>query len=150
MKRITFLVLAIILLLPLVAFGCDGESGNGAGSATIQLSCDDFAAQNHITRSVTVAKSGSLTVVLCSNPSTGFQWAENATISATSVIRQTSHDYEAGQANSEEMITGAPGQDTWVFTPQKTGPATISFTYGRPWEDGEKDVWTLTVNVTVE
>jgi predicted secreted protein len=154
MKRITFLVLTMMLLLPLLAFGCQGESGNGADNVTIQLSCDDFASQNHITKSVTVAKSGSLTVSLCANPSTGYQWEENATISMIAgggiIVRQTSHDYAAGQASSEEMIVGAPGKDTWVFDAQNKGQATIAFTYGRPWEGGEKDVWTLTVNVTVE
>jgi len=154
MKKAIILGLVAALLLPLAAIGCDGESGNGAGSATIQLSCDDFASQNHITRSVTVAKSGTLTVILCANPSTGYQWEENATISFVAgngaIIRQTSHNYEAGEANSEEMIVGAPGEDTWVFDPQREGTATISFSYGRPWEGGEQGVWTLTVSVTVE
>jgi predicted secreted protein len=154
MKKITFLVLAIVLLVPLAAFGCQGESGNGADDVTIQFSCDDFAAQNHITRDVTLDKSGSLTVVLCSNPSTGYQWEENATISMVAgsgqVIRLTSHNYEAGQANSEEMVVGAPGEDTWVFDPQNKGEATVSFSYGRPWEGGEKDAWSLSLYVTVE
>jgi len=159
MKRITFLVLACVLLLPMLAAGCDywvpQDNGSptpngGEGAVTIDLTCDDFTSQNHITKSVTLGKSGSLTVSLCSNPSTGYQWTEAAAISATSVIRQVSYSYVAGTANSEEMIVGAPGQDTWVFDPQNEGTSTIAFTYGRPWEGGEKDVWTLTVNVTVE
>jgi len=163
MKRITFLVLACVLLLPMLAAGCDywvpQDNGSptpngGEGAVTIDLTCDDFTSQNHITKSVTLGKSGSLTVSLCANPSTGYQWEENATISMIAgggqVIVQTSHSYVAGQANSEEMIVGAPGQDTWVFDPQNEGTSTIAFTYGRPWEGGEKDVWTLTVNVTVE
>lgn len=157
MKKATVLGLVIILLL--LTVGCDylkpadngtPAPGGGEGAVTIDLTCDDFTSQNHITKSVTLGKSGSLTVSLCANPSTGYQWTEAAAISATSVIRQVSYSYVAGTANSEEMIVGAPGQDTWVFDPQNEGTSTIAFTYGRPWEGGEKDVWTLTVNVTVE
>jgi inhibitor of cysteine peptidase len=146
MKKAIVLGLIFILLLPLLALGCKSEEP----AVTIELSCDDFAAQNHITRDVELSRPGSLIVNLCSNPTTGFSWGETAEISAPSVIEQESHSFVEPQAGGDVPIVGAPGKDVWVFNALKAGTATISMSYSRPWEGGEKDAWTLVLNVTVK
>jgi predicted secreted protein len=90
-------------------------------------------------------------VKLCANPTTGFQWGENAEISNTSVIAQQSYEYEAPTSSSDEgMIVGAAGMDVWVFDSAASGTATIAMSYGQPWDGGQKGGWTLTINVTVQ
>jgi predicted secreted protein len=119
----------------------------GQEAVTIEFSCDEFAADNHITRDVEIIRPGSLIVSLCSNATTGFQWEETAGISDTSVIVQQSHSFVEPQAGDS---VGAPGKDVWVFDSAGAGTATVSMSYSRPWEGGEKDAWTLTLNVTVK
>ncbi len=148
MKKAIVLSLILVLLLPLLALGCKSEEP--AAPETIELSCDDFAAQNHITRNVELSKSGSLTVSLCSNPTTGFSWGETPEVSAPSVIAQESHNFVEPQVGGDVPIVGAPGKDVWVFNSLEAGTATISMSYSRPWEGGEKDVQTLVLNVTVK
>ena len=121
----------------------------GREAVMVELSCDDFASRKHITKEIEVIRPGSLIVSLCSNPTTGFQWGE-AVVSETNVIVEQSHNFVEPQSGGDEPIVGAPGKDVWVFDSQKAGTSVISMSYGRPWEGGEKDEWTLTLNVTVK
>ncbi|OGN98993.1 MAG: hypothetical protein A2Y89_00185 [Chloroflexi bacterium RBG_13_51_18] len=139
MKKLVIFSMVSILLLPLLAAGC------GGGASTIELSLENFSAQNNIVKNVELGKSDSLTVRLGSNPTTGYEWGD-AEISNAAVIAQKSHDYIA----PDTELMGAPGTDVWVFESQGTGSATIKFSYGQPWENGEKDAFTLTINVTVK
>ena len=59
--------------------------------ASLEVSCDDFYEQPHISQEVEVAAGDSFTVTLCSNPTTGFIWSEQAQISAQTVLQQTDH-----------------------------------------------------------
>lgn len=160
MKRTVFLGLISLLLIPLVAIGCSASAAtdqpgqttmpalNGGEEArTIELTTDDFAANNHVEQDVTIKQPGSLIITLGANPTTGFQWAENAVI-AGNVMTQISHTYVEPQADSG--IVGAPGKDVWVFDSIEPGTATLTFEYSRPWEGGEQAEWTLTVHITVE
>ena len=141
MKKLLFFSLATLLLLPLLALGC-GDSGD----QTIELSLDDFTAQNNIVKSAEIGSSGSLTVKLGSNRTTGYAWVD-AAISNIAVITQKSHDYL--EPEDTEMM-GAPGTDVYVFDAKATGSATITFSYARSWEEGTPATYTLTVNVTVK
>jgi len=47
-------------------------------------------------------------------------------------------------------MVGAGGTNVWVFDSKAAGTAIIKMSYGRPWEGGEKDTFTLTINVTVK
>lgn len=158
MKITAFFGLIIALLMPLLALGCDKQVPTEPvmpdlptvpESDTLELSCDDFASVSHAGKVIDIMKSGSLTVTLCSNPSTGFQWEANPEISDESVIKQESHEFIQPLVDAGEMITGAPGKEVWGFKALSEGTATISFSYSRPWEGGEKDVWTLVITVTV-
>jgi inhibitor of cysteine peptidase len=162
MKKLIIFCLVSILMVPLLVLSCKSEepptpptpSGmpalkGGQEAKTIEISIDDFTAQNHISRDVELIRPGSLIVSLGSNPTTGFQWGE-AEISAPKVIEQQSHNFVEPQSSGKEAVVGAPGKDVWVFDSLEAGTATIKMSYSRPWEGGEKDVWTLTINVTVK
>jgi inhibitor of cysteine peptidase len=151
MKKVLVLGLVFILLLPVLAAGCKTEESatSGGPAKTIVLTLDDFTAQNNIVKDIEMARSGSLTVSLGSNPTTGYQWGE-AEISDTAVTVQASHNFVKPQSTSSEPVVGAPGKDVWTFDAKAAGTATIKMSYSRPWESGAKDTYTLTINITVK
>lgn len=135
--------LCIIVSILLLILGC----AQAPAKVSIEVPCDDFMNQSHITKDVTVTVGGLLNVTLCSNPTTGFQWVENATISDQTVVHQTSHQFVG--AEGEELV-GAPGNQVWTFEALSKGKSTVSMEYSRPWEGGEKSEWSFTLNVTVK
>jgi predicted secreted protein len=140
MKRIVLFSLVCVLLLPLIMTGC----GSGT-KTTIDLTLDDFNAQNNIVKNITVSPHGIITVTLGSNGSTGYQWGD-AVIDNTDKLEQTSHKYIEPQTD----LAGAAGKETLTFMAKIAGSATIKLSYSRPWEGGEKDTYTLTINVTIK
>jgi inhibitor of cysteine peptidase len=112
----------------------------------IEIPIDDFMNQKHISGQVEVTAGESFTVTLGSNPTTGFQWSEEAQISDTGVLKQTGHEF----IPPEEAIPGAGGKEKWTFEALKAGTATVSMEYSRPWEGGEKGEWTYNLTVTVK
>jgi len=141
MKRNAILALVALLLLPVLALGCGGGE-----TSTLELTYDDFTAQAHIVRDIEITRPAKLSVSLYANPTTGYQWAESANITNPGVMAQASHKYLAPQTN----LVGAGGKDVWTFNAKEAGTTAISFSYGRPWAGGEKDTWTVTLNVTVK
>jgi predicted secreted protein len=140
MKKIVFFSLVCIILLPLILAGC----GSGT-KTTIDLTLDDFTAQNNIVRNITVSPHGIITVTLGSNGSTGYQWGD-AVIDNAEQLEQTSHNIAPSQTN----LVGAAGKETFTFMAKIAGSATVKLSYGRPWEGGEKGTYTLTINVTIK
>lgn len=149
-------IVCSVAILAAFLFGCAAPAGSSvpplhpptASPVQIEVSCDEFGAQKHITKDVEVTLPASLIVSLCANPTTGFQWGENAQISDNSVMSQYEHNYVAPQG--EEPLVGAPGKDVWTFKSLKKGTTTITMEYSRPWEGGEKGEWTYTLNVIVK
>ncbi len=159
MKKTLIFSLTVVLCLPLLALGCRASGPvppampalkGGQEAALIEISYDEFSAQNHMTRNIELIWPGSLIVRLYSNPTTGFQWTESANISSNAVIIQESHVFVPPQAQSGAPVAGAGGKEVWVFNTVKEGTSTIKMSYNRPWEGGEKNVWTLTLNLTVK
>jgi inhibitor of cysteine peptidase len=142
MKAKLILVCAVGVL-SLFLFAC----APAAKQASVEVSCDDFSQQNHITKQVEVGAGGTLTVTLCSNQTTGFMWSETAQISDQSVLQQTDHKFVPPEA---EGVVGAAGKEVWTFNALKKGTSTVSVEYSRPWEGGEKGVWTFNLTVTVK
>ena len=142
MKAKLILVCAVGVL-SLFLFAC----APAAKQASVEVSCDDFSQQNHITKQVEVGAGGTLTVTLCSNQTTGFMWSETAQISDQSVLQQTDHRFVPPEA---EGVVGAAGKEVWTFNALKKGTSTVSVEYSRPWEGGEKGVWTFNLTVTVK
>jgi len=135
------------LVLPVVA-GCSPVSGDTpAQEASIDVAIDEFEQAKNITREVVVAEGGTLTVTLGSNPTTGFSWGEAAQIADPMVLQQTGSESLPGEGQG---MVGAPGAQVWTFKAVKNGTTTVSLDYSRPWEGGEKGVWTFELTVTVK
>ena len=117
-----------------------------ASSTSINISCDDFGNQPNMTKQLTVSPGNSFTVTLCSNATTGFSWSESAQISDPTIVQQVSHEV----IPPESGLIGAPGNEVWTFKALKKGTSTVSMEYSRPWEGGEKGVWTFNLSVTVK
>jgi inhibitor of cysteine peptidase len=146
-------ILAAVLLATAPLLGCAGkaeppQSGppTDAQTQTIAISYDELLNQKNISRDITLPVGGYLQVSLGSNASTGYQWAEQMRISDPKVLVQTGHEAIAARENRP----GASGSQVWVLQATGLGTATVTTTYGRPWEGGEKDTWTFTANVTVQ
>jgi len=119
--------------------------------ASVEVSCDDFMNAQHISKEVEVNVGDALTVVLCSNPTTGFRWSESAIISNQTVIEQTGHEFVSPEAKGNiSPAPGTPGQEIWTFKALEEGESAISMEYSRPWEGGEKGEWTFVLTVTVK
>lgn len=136
MRRMLFLVCAIISLLPFL-FGCGKP-------AIVTIECDEFMEQRNVSRQIEVWPAYAITVFLCSNPSTGFSWSESAVISDQSVIKQKYHEFMA----PEDQSPGTPGQEMWQFRALEKGTSTITMEYSRPGDDEPE--WTFTLNVTAK
>jgi len=136
MKRILFLVCAIIFLLPFLS-GCGKP-------AILNIECDEFMEQKNVSRQIEIWPAYAVTVYLCSNPSTGFSWSESAVISDQSVILQKHHEFTA----PEDPRPGAPGQEMWQFKTLEKGTSTIKMEYSKPGEDEPE--WTFTLTVIVK
>ena len=146
--------IALLVILPIGVISCSNEVGavmppldRPPAPVIIEISCDEFGAQKHITKEVEISNPSSQIVILCANPTTGFQWTETAQISDETVIYQYEHNFVPPD---EEDVVGAPGKDVWTFKTLKEGTSTITFDYSRPWEGGEKGEWTFTLVVIVK
>jgi len=137
------ILVCVVVAISLCLFACLPTSKQ----ASVEVSCDDFMRQNHISQQAEVAVDGSLTVTLCSNPTTGFQWVESAQISDQTVLQQTDHKFVPPE---ETGVEGAAGKEIWTFKALKKGTSTISMEYSRPWEGGEKGEWTFALTVTAK
>ena len=152
MKKAVIFSLISIMLLPMLLLSCKTSNtkvpaiNGGQEAKIIDLMLDDFQTQNNIVKDVALVRPGHLIVRLGANPSTGYQWGE-ADISGTEIVAQESRQYVAPQ---NTKLVGAAGTDVWVFDSKAAGATKISFSYSRPWEGGEKNTFTLTINVTVQ
>jgi len=120
-----------------------------AKPVSVEVSCNDFYDQNHISRAVEVAVGDSFTVTLCSNPTTGFIWSEQAQISDQALLQQTDHQLVMPESEPPPP-PGTPGQEVWTFKALNKGETTVSLEYSRPWEGGEKGTWTFNLTVAVK
>jgi len=147
--RITILIVISVLIISFLA--CAPAATTPVPPpvpepVSVTVTCDQFSQNAHIVQDVTVAPGALITITLCSNPSTGFSWGEQAQISNKEVLKQTSHKTVAAGTN----MPGAPGNQVWTFEALAAGASTASFSYSRPWEGGEKNVQTFKLNVSVK
>ena len=143
--RNTILAAIALSAILLTAPGC---AGNPVPS-TIEISMRDYdeIVQNpQIQKQVEVLKGDEVLVTLLSNASTGFRWNENAVIADTGILQQLNHEDMGSGSN----VPGAPGAEKWSFKALEAGTTTVHLEYGRPWEGGEKGVWTFDLTVTVK
>lgn len=133
----------IVVSMLLVACAAPGQQ------AQVEISCDEFSDNPHINTTLEVQVGETFEVKLCSNPTTGFQWSENAQISDAVILKQESHKF-IGPESEPPPAVGTPGQEVWTFKALEQGSADIYLEYSRPWEGGEKGEWTCTVNIVVK
>ena len=124
--------------------------GACAPAGPIEIDCDAFYQEADQARQVALRPGDEITVRLCSNPSTGFQWTEDAEISDPDVVTQQSHAYQAPSEEGDPPAPGTPGAETWVFRAVTSGESVIRLEYDRPWEGGEKGAWTFELTVEVK
>ncbi len=146
MKKMFLLSLVSILLLPLLVAGC--ASLNAAnlsptpGTGAVEITLDDFSAQANGTKFIETTYPGTVTIKLGANHTTGYSWAITE-IAHPEVIVELSNNYEEPTTD----LVGAGGTEVWVFNVTDTGVAMIKMSYSQPWAGGDKDLYTLTVNV---
>ncbi len=122
-----------------------------AEEISVKVSCNEFISAEHISKEVEVNTGDEFKVILCYNPSTGFQWSESAAIGDTSVIEQTDYRFVSPKAKGKKPAApGTPGQGMWTFKALTEGTTTISMEYSQPWEGGEKGEWTFNLTVVVK
>src|SRR4030065_2269445 len=97
----------ILLTLSLWLVACAPPAGT-----SIEVSCDDFGQQPHMSKQINVTAGNTFTVTLCSNATTGFQWSESAQISDQTVVQQTGHEFVSPEKTG---LVGAPGNEVWTF-----------------------------------
>jgi inhibitor of cysteine peptidase len=154
MKTKLFLFLAIIGLLLAVAAcsqtqaASDGIQKNA--QKTVEVAIEEFTQNNHLNKSVEINRGDTLTLILGSNPTTGFKWTEQAQVDIAAVLKQTGHNYIEPASKDGQTVAGAAGKEVWTFKTLKAGSAEISVDYSRPWEGGEKSEWTFKLNVVVK
>ena len=146
-------LLAALVITAAALTGCSKSSEEASKpelkephTETIQITYDDLQKEKQISRSTTLAVGDFLQISLASNPSTGFTWDEKLLISDPKVVVQTGHEAIAPKENRP----GAPGNEVWMVQALAPGNSTVSTSYGRPWEGGEKDASVFSVNVTVK
>ena len=117
---------------------------------TIEIQCNDFYENPHITDSIEVGVGDEFTINLCSNASTGFQWIDMANINDPNILEQTSHEYIGPSQKVDPPAPGTPGSQVWSFKALESGTSFLSFEYSRDWDGGEKGEWTFVLTVDVE
>jgi len=112
----------------------------------VEISCDEFNEDPNSIRNEFQAEIGDkITVKLCSNPTTGFQWKYE--IIGNIVLKEEDYDFEEAE---EEGLIGAAGREVWTFEAIEKGTTEVRMEYSRAWEGGEQAEWTYTMIVTVE
>ena len=96
-------------------------------------------------KEVEVAVGGSFTVILESNPTTGFMW-ELARNTDEAVLELVDQEFIA----PETALIGAGGKELWTFKALKKGTSEISMEYRRPWEQGVQPAETFVLTVLVK
>jgi inhibitor of cysteine peptidase len=121
-----------------------------ASSGLKEVGCAEFLESQHIVGDIDVAVGDEFKMSLCSNPTTGFQWSEQADISDNEVIEQVAHLFVEPSDEDQPPPSGTPGEEVWTFRAITKGQSTVSVEYSRPWEGGEKAAWTFVLSVVVE
>ena len=113
----------------------------------IGANCDQFQATPTIEQAGQIAAGSDFTVVLCSNPSTGFAW-EDPQLGDTGVVRLVDRSYRE-PGGTTLPIVGAAGGEILTFHAVAAGKTTISTSYSQPWAGGTKGEWKYRLSITV-
>ena len=110
----------------------------------IDISCEKFRENPNNISIFQIEIGDKVTVRLCSNPTTGFQWSYE--MSGDTVLKEEDHDFEEPDSD----VVGASGTDVWTFEGTAKGTTEVLMEYSKPWEGGTKKEWTYRMTVTVQ
>lgn len=111
----------------------------------VEISCDDFSKNpKNLQNDYQIEIGDKIYVVLCSNPTTGFEWSYQ--MSGDTALKEEDHDFDPPGSD----LPGAAGKETWTFEAIKVGTTTIYMKYGQPWQGGIKGEWIYTVDIVVK
>ena len=148
--NVKLIPICIVAIISILLFGCSQPAETPGlefmQDASSELTCEMFQEQPHRSGNIVLGVDGTLTVILCSNQTTGFQWSESPEISDASILQQLDHEFVPP---GDENIVGGVGKEIFTFKTLKKGVSTINFEYSRPWEGGEKAEWTFELEVHV-
>lgn len=96
-------------------------------------------------RTIEVAVGESFSVLLDSNPTTGYSW-QMIEQPADRAVALTVSGYEAPRTN----LAGAPGRQRLTFRAESAGIEKLVFHYLRPWEKNTDPARTVTFTVVVK
>ena len=113
------------------------------------VNCDSFMERESISEQLEIAMDDKLTILLCSNPATGFEWLEEARISNPAILRQTNHLFISPESEPPPP-PGTFGMEQWTLEPLTKGNTFVYLEYSQPWEGGTKKGWTYSLIVTVK
>lgn len=136
----------VFLAAGLVLSGSLAACSGGGGASDLTATCDEFAEDHSITQTTEATVGDEITISLCSNPSTGFGW-EDPVIGDPAVLEVVSSEYR--EQTASPSVVGAAGTQRITLRAAAAGASTVTLAYSRPWEGGEKGVWTYELTVTV-
>ncbi|MDY6794337.1 MAG: protease inhibitor I42 family protein [Actinomycetota bacterium] len=115
-KSALVIIAAVLAALLLAVSGCslDGEAEEYSDPAEL----------------IEVEKGEEFTIILESNPTTGYQWQLAEPLNEEILVLEQTEFEE-----SEEELIGAGGEEKWTFKAEGLGETSVSFVYMRPWEE---------------
>ena len=96
-------------------------------------------------KTVALTPGDTLVVALESNPSTGYVW-QVASVDTSLLAQSGQPAFHPG----ERQMPGAPGQQLFKFTAQKSGSSALRLVYVRPWEKGAPPGKTYKLSVAIK
>lgn len=137
-----FTIAVIILSVALLSSGC----GSGNETKDDDITATRAKEYSNPDNPIDVKTGDYFTIVLDSNPSTGYSW-ELAGQPDSSILEFKSQTYKS---TGDEDLAGAGGKEYWKFQALKAGTTKVSLRYVRSWEENVEPAETaeFTVNVS--
>ncbi len=152
MKRAKWYLVLLLVGILLFVGGCTEEPPvippvtpvTPTGYSDISIPIGEFQNQPHIDVVMSAVVGEELTVTLGSNPTTGYQWLEDAEISDESIVQQTSHKFVGPGIDKPP---GTSGEEVWTFEALQRGTSTILLEYCR-WNDA--GLWAVAITANIK
>jgi len=97
---------------------------------------------------IEVAKGEEFTIVLDSNPTTGYSWRLARPLDED-ILMLIGSEYLQPTPSSKTPVMGAGGRELWVFRALSPGNVEISLEYVRAWEKGSRPAESAAFRVVV-
>ncbi len=100
-----------------------------------------------LTREVWIRTGRTVTLSVCVNGSTGFQWtAAGYDPHELALVKHWVTPLKSTMPGGEPLV-GAPTIENWTFKALTASTNTVSITYSQPWKGGQKAIWKLGLKV---